>query len=239
MILSRGVGQYTASEPHTFKGSRLYRPDGLHRGVINSPGRGSFDISFTFAVFAGISNAVASVERPLISFTSGTTWGNDTIRERMELLRIYFGTAYGALVDEVFCLAGSMGSLNVINYMRAYPSRVKAAFLQVPVTDLIYTHDNNVGGWASEIEAAYGGSAGWAAAKIAHSPQANLAEIAALGIPMIVLASTDDPYIPFATAQAFATAVGAEFVSMGAVSHDPSQYAPLNDTVLEFFHANA
>jgi pimeloyl-ACP methyl ester carboxylesterase len=239
MRVSRTFG-YTGTEFTTLLAHRLYRAD--IRGILYSPGRGGFDLNFLVPPYYE-GNVYLSDEGlwpigwPMMSFASGTTWGNDTIQARIEALRSYMGTTYGATVDEVHIVSGSMGALNALNYARANPTKVRSIALQVPLTDLIDFHDRNVGGWATEIETAYGGLAAWNTAKSAHNPQDHLSEYASLysgGMGMKVWYSTDDPYILPAKAQAFASAVGCPIQSMGAVAHNPPDYAPINEEIRAF-----
>jgi pimeloyl-ACP methyl ester carboxylesterase len=154
-------------------------------------------------------------------------WGNDTVTAaggRMKIQWDYLKAQLGAKTDKMVIYGGSMGGLNSLNFLRANPTLVAAVALVIPALALGNMYDNQTlesVGIASRasIEAAYGGAAGFAAARDAHDPYVHRADYAALGVPIKIWYSTSDPVTPPSFITDFASAAGATTVSMGAIGH--------------------
>lgn len=159
------------------------------------------------------------------------TWGNDTAQTKIGDARTYMQAApISAAAGPVLLWAGSMGTLAALNYARNNPANVLAVACGLPPTDLADLHDNNrpIGetGVAASIEAAYGGLAGYNAARAAHNPAEHTAEYASLGVPIKLWYSGNDTTVIPSTVTTFASAAGIEAVNVGSVGHTfPSAYA--------------
>lgn len=225
IVRSRGVGDIAASEGHTAAWRRTYKLSAAGRGTVHLGGRLTDDFDFdspTSTYQAYHRELVSTLPGPLITIDSETTWGNSTIRTRISSARTLLNTRFGATTDKVLLSGSSMGGLNVLSWAIQNPTLVKAIALATPAVNLDYMHDNNVGGYAAEIDTAYGGLAAYNAAVAAHDPYQNTATLS--GIPMKLWYSTDDPFIDPSHVTTFASAVGASTVNMGAVGHTlPSQ----------------
>ena len=219
MHASYGIGRYAASEADVVCRSRTAttgRP-----AVLQLGGRGT---TATIDLLNGSPEQEALADRGFTVMAadwSGTThWGNDTAQARVATAKTYVqATPYGAKAGKV-CLSGrSMGGLLSVLYALANPTAVQAVALAIPAVGLVDIHDNNRGGFATEIETAYGGASAWNTAKAAHDAASRAGEYAALGIPTKIWYSSDDPICVPSVVTAFATAVGASTVNMGAQGH--------------------
>lgn len=131
--------------------------------------------------------ALNALGLPLISgaFGGPTHWGTDTAQARVdEAVGILGSAEFAAKTDKVVLLGISMGALLALNWARANPAKVACLALMYPVTDLAYMHDTAALGFTAEIEAAYGGAAGYQAALATHNPQANAAAYEGMPIKM-------------------------------------------------------
>lgn len=146
----------------------------------------------------------------------GNHWGRDDGITKVSALWAYFQSR-GLASDKVDLIAISMGTLLALNWAKANPTAVRRILCVNPAVDLADFHDNNRGGYAAEIETAYGGAAAYATAKTAHNPAENTASFA--GLPIDLYYSTDDTIVVPSTVTAFAAASGATAHSLGAVAH--------------------
>lgn len=153
------------------------------------------------------------------------TFGNDTSGDRIAEGWSWVKSQVPCATDKMLLCGQSGGCPDVINFAARDLSKVAALALLIPALDLADIHDNNrafaphPGGFAIDIENAYGGAAGWTAAEPTHNPVHHAAAIAAAGVPVLVAYSTDDPICLASIAQSFASSVGAELVNLGAVGH--------------------
>ena len=223
------------SDPFEVWTGLAFKASSSRTGIVHSGGRGSNETGPLSDQYNGpINSFLADCGYPSIAVSPGTTWGNDTIQASLTAAKNAGQASYGFASGKVYLRGGSMGALNVLNWTVNNPTLVKAMVLTTPVTDLAYMHDNNIGGWATEIETAYGGLAAYQAALATHNPAQNTASLT--GIPILVCYSTDDPYIPPSQAQSFAATVGGTAVSMGAVGHSVQGLAA--EQVSNFFAAH-
>jgi pimeloyl-ACP methyl ester carboxylesterase len=180
-----GVGAYVASERHVLIANRDYRADGTKRGVLYCPSHGNDATQAIAAHYVDdVLNAVAEAGFPVLSCdlgAGGTSWGNDTAISRFTSAKNYLQGTCGAKAGAVLVYGFSMGGLTALNWARQHPDKVAAAAFACPAVDLADIHDNNRGGYAAEIETAYGGAAGYAAAVAAHNPVAVRAYAAVTG----------------------------------------------------------
>jgi pimeloyl-ACP methyl ester carboxylesterase len=222
LVSSYRIGDYQAGEGCCLLNVRKYRPAGNRRGCLWFWGRGNQSWQATDAVYwNGLQRKVAEAGTPVASgdFGSPTHWGNGTSVTRTEQLRLWQQTAQNVKTDKVVLLAVSMGALAALNWARQYPTRVAAIALLTPIVNLGYYHDvySDGGVVSAQIDAAYGGSAAYAAAAPTSDPMLYGAQLS--GIPMKVWYSTDDPSVRPQDATAFASLAGADIKSLGAVGH--------------------
>lgn len=225
---SKGFGQYAAGEGHVGVYPRL-RPTIQRRGVIVTHGHGADHTSPVFGPYGvppGVPAALADAGMPVLSIDAGGTqpWGNDTSIARVADGWSYIKSQFGAKSDQVLIYGASMGALIALNWAKANPGLVAAMALHLPVTDLADIHDNNRIGYAVEIETAFGGAAGYAAAIAAHNPIANASAFS--DIPIKMWYASNDTVVMPATVDAFASATGAKKASLGAVGHTTNTLDP-------------
>lgn len=236
MVTSYGVGRYVASEADVILRGRFAKPTTSKRGIVWCHERGALANFLQVEPLLG-AELLTRAGLPIIAADLGgtATWGNDTEQARTQQAWDYLVTAAGCASDKVLLYGMSMGAPGALNWARANPTKVAAVALVLPITDLIGFHDANLGGYATEIETAYGGLAAWNAAKAAHDPLTHAAEYA--GIPIKLWYSTDDSLALPANVTAFAAASGASTQSMGAQGHTAQGLDAAQ--VLEFLGAYA
>jgi predicted esterase len=236
---SHSVGTYVASETaYVLWGSRAKAA--AAQGVVYCQGSHSLgsalkgDTTLEYVVESGF----VAVCGDLSQTTSQGTFGNDTARTRVGQLKSFVQGASSPLVaasGKVHLLGASGGAAAAINYARANPTLVASMYLVVPLVDLADVHDNDRGGYAAEIETAYGGGAGYTAAVASHNPSASGNQAALSGVPMKIAYSTNDTLIPSATVTAYRDLVNAAggtctITSLGAVGHAATGLDPADVT---------
>lgn len=209
--------------------SRLAAPSGARRGGLFSHGATGKATGYLFAGNREIPERLAQrhyqcLADDFAAAAGGTdAWGNDGVGDATT------GSGKAALdALEAMGAVGphdgigfSMGCLNLLNIGKRAPTRLRRLVLTSPVLDPGDIHDNNRGGLATSIETAAGGAGSYAAWIDAHNPNhsAFRAAVIAAGWRILVLRSTDDPICLPAIADAWAAAVGATVISMGAQGH--------------------
>lgn len=214
---SLGAGYHVASptERQHYAEPIPFATDGTRRGLIVCHGRGVL-------AEAGIGGAPiwTGVGLPNVTPDMGSTihWGNDASINRVTSAKGFL-VAKGAKSDKALIVAISMGALSALSWARQNLSSVAAIALITPVVSLPDVHDNNLNGWAAEIESAYGGAAAYTAALPTHNPAQFAAQLA--GIPIRAYYSTDDPTARATPVASFVAAVGssAQAVPIGAFGH--------------------
>lgn len=230
---STGVGHYQASERSFGVANRMWKGDQSSRGLLYCPGLGATALTFMQSPHDPVPRALAEAGVPSASFDFGGSalFGNDTARTRVGTARTYANTTWGWQTDKVLLIGGSMGGMTALRWALANPSLVAAIALFIPLVDVQDLYDNDRGGYASDVETAYG-----ARPSDAQNPADNADDLA--GIPIKVWSSSDDDLCLQSTHGAFCTASGAELVDLGAVGHnfDSAEYA---DDVADFLLQHA
>ena len=220
---SRGVGEYVASEAHTLAFGRLYKKDASKRPLIYFTGGPGDDRDFLTSSASGAQLAprLAEIGLPVISaaYGGGGQWGNDTTQTRIGQAWSFVQTRLGTNTDKFVGIGVSKGATALLNYTRNNPTNVAALFLIVPAVNVADIHDNNRSGLATEIENAYGGSAGWASAASTHDPAQQTAAFAALGLPVQMHYGADDTTVLPSVVQSFASATGFAAVQHSGTDH--------------------
>lgn len=185
---------------------------GSRKGCLVLYGRGGDQDSwFTYDDSGREIRDITDRDIPVASCATGVLWGNSTQRTNMSTLKTNAQTSLFA-AGKVHLMGASAGGLAALNWAKNNPTLVQSISLVIPVIDVQYVHTNNIGGFASEINTAYGGAPADADCPAKYA--ANLA-----GIPIKIWYSTDDTYTLAATTTTFASASGATAVSMGAIAH--------------------
>lgn len=152
------------------------------------------------------------------------SFGNDAALDRIDDVIAWAAAELGADIDRVSFIGDSRGATTALNWAWRHPSQLGAAALRIPAVALEQVHDNDLPpGVAAEIEAAYGGLAGYETAlpdrDPSHSNQVPL--IQAIADRCRAWYSTDDPWILPAQVTTWAAAVGVDLRILGDVDHDP------------------
>lgn len=245
---SSGVGAYVASEWHYAVWGRL--PSSVRRGVISLQGSHSLASVLQTATTEDRLRADALAQAgyvvicgDLAQTTSQGTFGNSTAQTRVGQLKTYVQGAfpYPAASGKVHLVAGSGGATAALNYARANPTLVASMYLIVPLVDLqdFFTSRTDGTVTQAEVNAAYGGSV--AASYATHNPSASGNQAALAGVPMKLVYSTNDLYVPAATVTSYAALVNAAggsavAVSQGAQGHSGLGVDPVD--VARFFNQN-
>jgi pimeloyl-ACP methyl ester carboxylesterase len=214
---SFSVGAATVGEKAAIWRPKNQPPAGLP-GMINVHGYGGGAEAYLDQAFGNIPGVVA--QRGIVNYAGDfggiSTWGNNSAVSTIGEAVDYLAASLGA-VGPIHMLGGSMGALNVLNYAKRFPADVASLTLIIPLVALDAFHDENRGGYATTVEAAYGGLAGYNADIANRDPSQWTSEVP--DVPTRIYYSTNDPLCLPAEVLAFATAIGAEPISLGAVGH--------------------
>lgn len=184
------------------------------------------DISYAgFVRIAGEGFVVAQGD--LGQTVSQGTFGNDTVISRVGSLKAAVQAASSpvqARAGKVALLGASGGGTAALNYAIANPGNVACIFLTTPLVALRRARDENWGGYAAEIETAYGGAAGFNAAVATRDPSEPGRQAALAGIPILISYSVNDSVIPYGSIFDYAelledAGVDVEVAPHGAVDH--------------------
>jgi pimeloyl-ACP methyl ester carboxylesterase len=182
--------------------------------------------------------AISPDGRTALSANGAHTWGHDdstsTYRTAVDYARTNLGMAPGPII----LMGGSMGCISAFNYKRRWPDEVVGIFLApgaFNVDGYHYTGNNSViGKFQVEIDAAFGGAAGWAAAKATHDPYLFVGNPSDWG-PVMVHHCDDDVVSPKAYVDTMAARVGADYTTYPTGDHSGG-YSQMNiDDVKSWF----
>lgn len=227
MITSYGSNQAISGQTHSVSFSRLFKTSSPVRGVIQCPGAGSTSLSYL--VNFDLMDAIVKSGRPLASFPHGNLFGNSTAVGYVANIRTYGQSNWGFASGKVDLMGGSAGAAAALNFAKANPTLVNAIALIIPGVDLQDIDTNNRGGFSAAIQTAYGG-----AVPDASNPADNTASFT--GFPIKIWYSTDDPVVLPEIVTTFASAVGADIQSLGAIGHANTSINP--QQVVDFFNAH-
>lgn len=227
-----GQGDYAPDERHLALLGDDYRP-GEKRLVIFFSGAAGDEERFLAEDYAPLSIALAEAGYPIISaeFGGGYQWGNGLAQERIGQLWRFGIRELGARSDGLLGIGVSKGATALLNYASSFPGDVAAVAALIPAVDVTEIHDADEE-MGVEIEAAYGGRDGYAAAIETHDPVRRAEEFRALRLRCWY--SDDDPSVPPATVKGFAARAGAETESIGAVGHSLDGMDPAS--LVRFFN---
>jgi predicted alpha/beta hydrolase family esterase len=199
------------------------RPNGA-RGVVYAHGAAQTAKDIAGNVFVQPPLfGLAQIPFIAADLAGGTAWGNDACKARMDDAWAYLQSKYKAKADKVLLYGQSMGSLAVLTWALANPTKVAACAVCLPIVNLVDVHDNNRGSFAATIETALGISGTYAgnATITARDPFQNTA---AFTFPMKMWISDTDTVGRPADATSFAASVGAPTVSLGSIGHSLSSF---------------
>lgn len=198
-----------------------YKRDGSKPAVIHAHGfTGSENEAIEPAGnWYRATHAIASAGYPVVAGNLGgpAGMGNATVTNQIGDCLAWARTNVGAKATGKYFLSGtSMGALGALNRARIDGiANIAGIILWVPGTDLVYAHDKADGtGYPVEVEAAYGGNAGYLAALPTRNPQ-QYGPTDLAGIPILCFHSSDDGMIANPTGSSVQTAF---LNSMAAVS---------------------
>lgn len=159
----------------------------------------------------GLSAALADAGIPAASCATDATWGNSTMRGRLDTLKANAQASLFAS-GKVHLVGQSMGCSCVLNWAKSNPTLVQSITLILPAVDVqaIEAEDRFGIGLKASIDAAYSGGP----PPDAENPADNAATLGAIG-PMRLYGTENDAVAKVGEARAFADAAGAEWVSMG------------------------
>ncbi len=246
-VIQRGHGEYVAGETHIAIRDRLY--DG-GRAILAAP-ISLWNINWALLDGAERNRNYGFADRGYLWITShmgqttpAGTFGNDLARTRLGQLRTYAQTALGAPSGKVHLTGISGGAAAAINYARQNPGNVQSIVGFTPLVDIQALRDlpDAIMPPASkaEIENAWGGAAAFTAAMPAGNPSASGNQAALAGIPILLVYSEDDVYIPKSIVLAYAESVNAaggdvRLHSLGTTGHS---ILGLDDNVIYDFLAD-
>ena len=228
--VSRGVGQYVASETHRVLWHRMTKPgaplliycQGSH-GIADGT-YASEKADLQALTRAGIIVAVCDLSQT----TTQGTFGNSTSQTRIGQLRTFVQGATSPIQADAGAFSlfgGSGGAAAALNYARANAANVNSVSGVGPLVDLQDVYENHLpqsGVTQAEVNAAYGGDV--TASYATHNPSASGNPAQLSTVPLKFWYSTDDPFIPVSTVTNFRDAVVAgggscELTSLGAIGH--------------------
>lgn len=238
---SMGLGRYAASQKDVYIADTSAAAGGL-RGVIFCHGRGADATApRDFAAIGELHlvNAIAAAF-PVLSIDAGgpLTYGNSTAVTDVGNAVTYLQGTRAAKSGTVLLVGASMGCLAALNYAKANPSKVGAIVCVNSAIDLNDMVVNNRGGFASEVNTAYGGTYNNAT----QGPTFNPASYAAsFSTPTRLFYSSDDTIAIPATVTTFAsTATNATATSVGALGHTEAAIdAAPRDQIVSFLQQYA
>lgn len=216
---SYGVGEYVASEGHSAILPKRWRGDGSVRGAIFAHGAVSDELTYRTAHPELFDLARQGI--PVLSCYLGgaSTWGISTVDTRIGQAWAFFKARFGVKADKFHGIGASMGFASITNYARANPGDLASLTGILGVTDIDDIHDNNRGGSAAAIEAAYGGLAAWNTAEPSRNPFPNAASLAANAIPALMVSAELDATCLHSKAVTYAAAIGATLTTLAGATH--------------------
>lgn len=182
---------FVANESHVDMFSRFYRADGTTIGVLAGHGAGGLSNVWLAGSVFPLVKPIAD-RYPVVAgdFGGAYSWGNDTAIDAVASGKTRLQGALGAKAGKVLLYGISMGGAVVLNWARQHLDDVAGILLIKPAVGIEDIRANNRDGLAAGIEAAYGGNAGWQAAKPTHNPVQYAAELD--GIPIHIWYAEDD-----------------------------------------------
>lgn len=168
------------------------------------------------------------------------TWGSAAITDKMTAAVNYLHMLPNVAPGKVVLYGQSAGGLAALNWAAANPSLVSCIVLIVPVVNLTDIKVNNRTGYASLVDAAYGGNYSEAVYGSTRNPKTMAAAGKYANIPILIhYGLTDTTCVPAETEQ-FAAIIGdtVDLVSH-PTGHDMVTYESIdNRSLVDWVNAN-
>jgi hypothetical protein len=210
-----GSGEYAPGERHVAVPAAA---PSAGRVVVFFSGSAGNERRFLEDEYRPLTAALAAAGLPVISaqFGGGYLWGNEVTLDRIRRAWRFGADLLGARDDRLLGVGVSKGATALLNYARRNPEDVAGVAALIPALDLEAAHDRDPR-LGAEIEAAYGGAAGYRQRARAHNPATHAETYSSL--PLRCWISNDDPAIPRAEVEAFAARCGAKVTPFGDAGH--------------------
>jgi acetyl esterase/lipase len=170
-----------------------WRKDGTRRAVLfcHAAGGDAIPAASLGAARSSLADQLGTV---VIAgdLSSGHAWCNAASIQKITDHWNWAKTNLGVKTDKMILSGASMGGGTAVTYAGQNPGNVAALQINIPTLNVDDIHDNDRGGFASDIETAYGGLAGWNAAEPTQNPVNQIASIASAQIPTILYANELD-----------------------------------------------
>jgi len=177
-------------------------------------------------------------EYPMLSGDNGgfNTWGNDLSVQRLGGHLSYMQSRPDADPTNYALIGGSMGAIVSLNYIAQATVKPKCFVGMIPVMNLNDFVQNNRGGYASFINAAYGGAYNEATMGATKSPHTMRASAKLMGIPMLLFYGLSDALCMPQYTQEFAAADPTNRTLVSYPSgHDSTTLSSVdNDMMMDF-----
>lgn len=131
-------GLIVSGEKETIVGPTQDRRNGTKTAVVYCHGAGGNETAITNAALTGQHKVAKALREhwPIINpVFGGEHWGSPLSVTRAETARSYMQTTLGAKSPKIILVGVSMGALQAMNYLKAYPANVAAVLLFIPMTD--------------------------------------------------------------------------------------------------------
>lgn len=169
------------------------------------------------------------------------TWGNDGSTTRFDAAVTWAKANLPVMQGKVGIFATSMGTLTGLNFWRRFPTKVAGMLTVQGAIKLSYhasANDNTFGKYQTEIYAAYGGAAAYAAAAPTHDPVQFVAANPALYQPFSMIHTADDQVTPLANVTDYQAAGGvlADLIVLPTGNHTSAAWDQIDhDEVIQIF----
>lgn len=237
MFASYGSGRYFTGEGDWFVAPRTYKPDGTLRGVIYCHGAGSTVAGYvadpTSAQYRLIQAIGSAFPTAVCDLGGVLTWGNATMRSRVDSARAWLQGPWGAKAGTVLLVGYSMGGAGALNYAQGSPGTVAALAGIMPVTDIAEMYATDRGSYRASIGTAWGVTYP-APLPVGASPAASYGQ----ALPLSFWTASNDTTALPAPAAVLAASVGGAVHDVGPVGHSGVDAVPIPD-VLAFLRARA
>ena len=143
------------------------------------------------------------------------TWGNGAAMQAMTDAYNWLQTQPGVKPGKVGICGGSMGGQNALVWAAANPGKAAYISTYIPVINPSQIHDQNLGGYAGVIDAAYGGTWSTPAQRATRDPLYMAQNGAFKGLPIRIHYGLQDNLCQPQNVTAFAAAVGPNVITNG------------------------
>lgn len=118
--------------------------------------------------------------------STGHSWGNAASVTKVGDHWTTAKNSFGAKTDKVILFGGSMGGCTAVVWAGQNPASVAAIGLVIPVLNTLDIRNNNRGGHAANINAAFGSAAAFDTAEPTQNPFRHFATLTSNSIPVVM-----------------------------------------------------